>query len=177
MTLSLYLLNAGLLAFVLLSNLGVRPVTRRRFTVPIVLVAIAAAVFLQDIPTHGGDLGLQVAGAVTGVLLGLVAAACVRVERDPSGRLVMRAGIAYAALWIAVIGGRMMFAYGADHWFPRAVAEFSMAHRITGAQAWTTAFILLSLCMVVTRVVTTALVVGRTNRRSADLPAPSAALA
>lgn len=162
-----YLLNAGLLAFVLWANLGTKPVTRRRFTLPLVLVAVAALLFLHQLPTAGHDLELELAGAATGAGLGLVAAALVRVDRDARGRLVMRAGVAYAALWIAVIGGRCAFAYGAGHWFPRAVGEFSMTHQITGADAWTAAFILMSLTMVVVRVAATGIVTALAARRPA----------
>jgi hypothetical protein len=161
-----YLLNAGLLAFVLWANLGTRTVSRSRFTLPLLLVAVAAAVFLRDVPTAGDDLGLELAGVAVGAVLGLVAAALVRVDRDATGRLVMRAGVAYAALWIAVVGGRCVFAYGADHWFPRAIGEFSMAHRITGADAWTAAFVLMALAMVVTRVAATGVLTARAARAS-----------
>jgi hypothetical protein len=163
-----YLLNAGLLAFVLWANLGTRTVSRSRLTLPLVLVALAAAVFLRDVPTAGNDLGLELAGVAAGAVLGLVAAGLVHVRRDAGGRLVMRAGAAYALLWIAVIGGRCVFAYGADHWFPRAIGEFSMTHRITGADAWTAAFILMALAMVVTRVAAT----GVATARAAGRPAP-----
>jgi hypothetical protein len=46
---------------------------------------------------------------------------------------VVRAGAAYTALWIAVIGGWCAFGYGAGHRSGRALAEFSLTHRITGA--------------------------------------------
>ncbi|MFL6113503.1 MAG: hypothetical protein ACJ786_19395, partial [Catenulispora sp.] len=101
-----YLLNAGLLAFVLWANLGTRAASRSRSTLPLLLVAVAAAVLLRDVPTAGNDLGLELAGVAAGAVLGLVAAALVRVHHDGAGRLVMRAGAAYAALWVAVIGGR-----------------------------------------------------------------------
>ena len=161
-----YLLNAGLLAFVLWANLGTRTVSRVRFTLPLLLVAVAAAVFLRDVPTAGNDVGLELAGVGVGAVLGMIAAALVRVERL-GGRLVMRAGVAYAALWVAVIGGRCVFAYGADHWFPRAIGEFSMTHSITGADAWTAAFILMALAMVVVRVAATGVITARAARRPA----------
>jgi hypothetical protein len=166
-----YLLNAGLLAFVLWANLGTRTVSRARFALPLLLVAVAAAVFLRDVPTAGNDVGLELAGVGVGAVLGLVAAALVRVDRNRAGRLVMRAGAAYAALWIAVIGGRCVFAYGADHWFGRQIGEFSMTHRITGADAWTAAFILMALAMVVVRVAATGVTTARVARR----PAPALA--
>lgn len=156
-----YLLNAGLLAFVLLTNLGVKTVDRRRFGVPLLLVGVAAFVLLRSIPTDGHDVGLELVGAGVGAALGVVAAALVRVDRDGSGLLVMRAGLAYAALWTAVIGGRCLFAYGADHWFSRQIGAFSMTHGITGADAWTAAFVLMSLTMVVVRVATTGALVAR----------------
>ena len=162
-----YLLNAGLLAFVLWANLGTRAVTRSRFTLPLLLVAVAAGVFLRDVPTAGNDVELELAGVAAGAVLGLVAASLVRVERS-QGRLVMRAGAAYAALWIAVIGGRCVFAYGADHWFSHAIGQFSRTHQITGADAWTTAFILMALAMVVARVAATGVVVARAARRPAE---------
>ena len=166
-----YLLNAGLLAFVLWANLGTRTVSLARFTLPLLLVAVAAAVFLRDVPTAGNDLGLELVGVGVGAVLGLVAAALVQIDRNRTGCLVMRAGGAYAALWIAVIGGRCVFAYGADHWFGRQIGEFSMTHRITGADAWTAAFILMALAMVVVRVAATGVATARVARR------PAAALA
>jgi hypothetical protein len=160
-----YLLNAGLLAFVLWANLGTRAVDRRRFTLPLLLVAVAAGVFLRDVPTAGSDLTLELAGVAAGVVLGLVAAALVRVHRDARGRLVMHAGAAYAALWVVVIGGRCVFAYGAEHWFGRAIGQFSMTHHITGADAWTAAFVLMALAMVVTRVAATGVAAAVAARR------------
>ena len=162
-----YLLNAGLLAFVLWANVGTRTVSRGRFTLPLLLVAVAAVVFLRDMPTAGNDVGLELAGVAAGVVMGLVAAALVRIDRDAGGRLVMRAGIAYAAVWIAVIGGRMLFAYGAEHWFGAAISRFSMAHQITGAEAWTAAFVLMALAMVTVRVAATGFATARAARHPA----------
>ena len=164
-----YLLNAGLLAFVLWANAGTRTVSRVRFTLPLLLAAVAAAVFLRDVPTAGHDLRLEVAGVAVGAVLGLVAAALIRVHHDATGRLVMRAGTAYAVLWVAVIGARCVFAYGADHWFGRAIGEFSRAHEITGADAWTAAFILMALAMVVVRVAATGVATAVAARRPAHV--------
>jgi hypothetical protein len=135
----------------------------------VLLVIAAGAVFLRDVPTAGHDVALEGTGVGAGVVLGLVAGALVRIERNHAGRLVMRAGAAYAALWVAVIGGRMLFAYGADHWFPAAIGRFSMTHQITGADAWTAAFILLSLSMILARVATSAVLITLAGRR----PAPA----
>ena len=167
MTSTMYLLNLSLLAFLLWANLGTRTVTRFRLALPVLLVVVAGAVFLRDVPTAGHDFALEAAGIAVGVALGVVAGALVRVDRDRVGRLVMRAGAPYAAVWVAVIGGRMLFAYGADHWFPAAIGRFSMTHQITGADAWTAAFILLSLSMVLARVATSLVLITLAGRRPA----------
>jgi hypothetical protein len=166
MSTSQYALNLGLLAFILWSNLGTRELTRARLLLPLVVVAGVGAGFLAHVPTEGNDLALEAALAGGGAVLGVLAGLLVRVEpaRDRSG-LVMRAGAAYAALWVVVIGGRMAFAYGADHWFGRQIATFSVVHQITGAAAWTAAFVLMALAMVLTRVAVTAARAAQVNRR------------
>ncbi len=156
MTTSQYFLNLALLAWILSSNLGSRALTRRRFTVPLFVVAAAGWFYLSDAPTLGNDGMLELAGLLAGVALGTLAAFTVRVRRE-GDRVVATAGVAFAALWVAVIGGRVLFAYGADHWFPRAIGEFSRDHFITGADAWTAAFVLMALAMVVSRLAVTGL--------------------
>jgi hypothetical protein len=86
MTSTMYLLNLGLLAFVLWANLGTRTVTRARLALPVLLlVVVAGAVFLRNVPTTGDDVALEVAGAGAGVVLGVAAAALVRIERNRVG--------------------------------------------------------------------------------------------
>lgn len=156
MSTSQLILNFGLLMFVLGTNLGTRAVTGRRLLLPVALVLVAGWLFLQDLPTTGGDTRLELAGVLTGVALGVAAAALMPVRRDADGRIVTVAGIGYAVLWIAVIGGRIAFAYSATGWASRSVGEFSKAQQVTGAAAWTAAFVLMALAMVLTRVAVTA---------------------
>ncbi len=160
MSVAQYGLNLGLLVYVLATNVGTRRLTRTRLTLPVVLVALAAAVFLRDVPTRGNDTTLELVGTLAGVVLGVTAGVLVRVVPARAGRLVTTAGAAYATLWVAVIGGRMLFAYGADHWFSRSIARFSFQHGITGADAWTATFVLMALAMVLTRVLVTAVRAG-----------------
>ena len=157
MSTSQLILNAALLAFVLLTNLGTRRVTTQRLLLPLVLVAVAGAAFLRDVPTAGGDGRLELVGALTGVALGVAAGALMRVGHDGDGALVTHASAGYAVLWLAVIGGRVAFAQAATGGAARSVGEFSLSHQITGAPAWTAAFVLMALAMVLTRVVVTAL--------------------
>jgi hypothetical protein len=165
-----YALNLGLLAFVLWTNLGTRALAPARLLLPLVVVAGVAAGFLGHVPTVGGDVALEATLTVAGLVLGAGAGLLVRVDDGPTGP-VMRAGAAYAALWILVIGGRMAFAYGADHWFTRQLVTFSIEHRITGADAWTAGFVLMALAMVVTRVAVTAARSATLARRPVEVPA------
>jgi hypothetical protein len=81
----------------------------------------------------------------------VIAATLSKVDTDEHGRLVTRAGAAFAALWIAVVGGRIAFAYGADHVFGHAIATFSPAHAITSGDAWVAMFVLTAFGMVTGR--------------------------
>jgi hypothetical protein len=170
MSLAQYALNAGLLVFILASNLGTRAVTRWRLAMPVVLVVVAGGVLLRDVPTVGGDVRIEAFGVAAGLLLGVVAGVLVRVRQEPGG-LVMVAGTGYAALWTLVIGGRMVFAFGADHWFAAGIGRFSYDNGISGADAWTTAFVLMALTMVLTRVAVTSLAVFIARRDPAAVPA------
>jgi hypothetical protein len=163
MTTTQWILNAALLAWVLLRNLGTRPLDRATYAVPALLVVVAGVFFLRDLPTAGNDVALEAAGAAAGVALGVLATALTRLDRR-DGRIVVRAGAAFGALWIAVIGGRVLFAEWATHDGARAVGEFSVRHAISGADAWTCAFVLMALAMVVGRLASTAVVAGRRAR-------------
>jgi hypothetical protein len=146
------LLNLALLVAIVFSQLGRRGVTRRRFTIPLIIVAIAGLEYLRGAPTVGGDVRFYVIGAVVGALFALIASLFVRVERDPSGRIVARTGVACALVWLVVIGGRITFAEAATHTtFGNTVASFSRAESISGSGAWRAMFVLMALTMVVTR--------------------------
>jgi hypothetical protein len=157
MTTSQLLLNLGILALVLATNLGVRPIVRQRFTRPILFMGIAAAAYLTNVPTQGNDLGFELLGAAAGLGLGVFAATLGTVETDGQGRLVTRAGAAFAAVWIAVVGGRIAFAYGSDHVFSNAIVTFSRAHDITSSDAWVVMFVLMAFGMVIGRLVVLAM--------------------
>jgi hypothetical protein len=168
-------LNCTLLGWVLLRNLGTKPVNGRVLALPLVLVAVACAFYLRSISTAGNDLALEVAGAVAGIVLGLAATAVTQVWAKPDGRIVVSAGVAFAAIWIAAIGGRIVFAELATHAWGPAVGRFSMAHAITGADAWRTCFVLMAVCMVAARILSTAVLVRRARRAAEPLGGRQAA--
>jgi hypothetical protein len=167
-----WLLNGALLAFVLGRNLGVRPVTPGTFLLPALVVAAAAAGFLRHLPTAGSDVALETLGVLCGLVLGVGSALLTRV-RVRGDRLVVSAGVGFAVLWVLVVAGRVAFAEWATHGGGPAIASFSVRHRITGADAWTAAFVLMALAMVVARYAVTGLVV--LGRRVAPRPVGSAA--
>jgi hypothetical protein len=170
MTTTEYLLNIGILALVLATNLGTRTLTWRRLMVPVALVALAGGSFLRQMPTQGHDVELELAGLTAGVLLGVLAALLVHVRRVRE-RMVTIAGAGFVALWFAVVGGRMLFAYGAQHWYGRAIGQFSRVHQITGSGAWTAAFVLMALAMVISRVLVTG---AQAARLGASVPVVAA---
>lgn len=149
-----WILNFALLGWVILRNLGTHRVTPSTFFVPLALVVAAGCWFLRDLPTAGHDVGLELVGIAAGLALGTVAALLTRMHRH-HGDLVVSAGTAFAAVWVLAIGGRMLFAQWATHDGARTIGEFSMRHHITGADAWTAAFVLMALTMVATRFVVT----------------------
>lgn len=156
MTTGEVLLNLGVLAFVLVSGLGTRPLNRRRFRLPIAIVAVVGLIFLRNVPTAGNDLTLDVILGLVGLAFGGLAGTLMAVGRDSTnGSLVTRAGTAYAVVWVAVIGARIFFSYGAEHLFPNQIVAFSRGHSITGTSAWTAALVIMALAMVVTRVCVT----------------------
>ena len=167
MTAVQWTLNLTLLGWVLLRNVGTRPLDRAALTVPLLVVGIAGGIFLRDLPTDGNDVPLDVLFTAAGLVLGLAATAVTRI-RPVEGRLVVTAGAAFAALWIAVIGGRIAFAEWANGAGSRTVGQFSRDHLITGADAWTAAFVLMALAMVLGRVLSTAAWGAVARRRPAS---------
>jgi hypothetical protein len=170
MSLTQWILSLALLTWALLRNLGTREVTRGTFLLPLVIVGAAASYFLFPLPTAGNDLDLVVAFGLVGVLFGLAAAGVTRLHHH-DGRLVATAGAGFAALWLAMIGGRIAFAEWANGAGARTVGMFSRDHAITGADAWTAAFVVMALGMVFARTVALAV----RARRTAVLLSPATA--
>lgn len=148
---------AGLAGFIIFTQVGTRRLTLRRLLLPFAAAGIVGYSYLHGIPTAGGDLDFELSLTMAGALCGLLAASLMQVERDgTTGQLVTHAGLAYVAVWVIVFGGRMAFAWGATHLWSRQIFQFSMDHAITGSAAWTAAFVLMALAMVVSRTAVTA---------------------
>jgi hypothetical protein len=146
-----WVLNLGILVL-MLSQLGTHQATARRILVPLGVVTLVAFNFLPGTPTAGNDVAFETIGAVVGAVLGVVAASLMRLRTGSNGQVTVTAGAAYAALWTAIIGGRMAFALWATGAGAQQVGHFSMANHITGP-AWTSFFVLMALAMIATRTV------------------------
>ena len=108
--------------------------------------------YLGDAPTAGHDVAFYLGAAAAGTILGPLAAAFVRVRPGHAGNITARAGAAFLSVWLAAIGGRMVFAWAATQTsFGTTVGRFSREQLITGPQAWRAAFVIMALAMVLSR--------------------------
>jgi hypothetical protein len=163
MSSSALILSAAILVGVFLSDLGRRAVTAHRLLRPLIIAGVAGASYLTAFATSGAGLALELAGAGAGALLGLLAAALMRVDHDPrDGRAVTQAGVGYALIWIIVIGARLAFIYGTSHWFSAGLGSWMHTHQITAA-ALTDALILMALAMTTARTLS---IVARSRTRA-----------
>lgn len=166
MTANIVILQLVILGVVLESDLGRRKIGWFRVLRPVIAIVLIVPFFFTSLPTGSNDLLLQAAGALAGLLLGLIAVSplLVSVGYDPSwpgghwarlsGRThahgkpaaVSRAGWGYAILWAAVTVLRLGFAWGSQHLFSTELGHFLVSHQLSGT-ALTNAFIFLAVGM------------------------------
>jgi hypothetical protein len=148
---SALILSAAILIGVFTSDLGRRQVGTHRLLRPLMIAGSAGALYLSGFASGGAGLAIELAGAGAGAALGLLVARLMRVESDPRGGVaVSQAGAGYALLWIAVVGARLAFIYGSQHWFSAELGSWMLAHHVT-ADALTDALVLMALAMTTTR--------------------------
>jgi hypothetical protein len=160
-------INAVVLFAVLEADLGRhRKIGVFRILRPVLTTAGIVPLFLKALATHGNGLGLEAVGVLAGVVAGLCAAGLTHVYRSPrTGRPVSRTGFGYAALWIGVIGARMAFSYGSEHWFAAPLGHW-MVNRIS-ADALTDTLLLMAVAMTLTRTLALASQAVAVGRRPA----------
>jgi hypothetical protein len=146
-----WILNLATLGVIAHSDIGRRRIGWFRLARPLLTIAAIVPFFLRNAATSGAGLALEVAGAGLGLLLGLAAAALMRVETDrDTGQPYSRAGVAYLALWTGVVAARILFAYGAQHWFSHQLGRFLFTNHISVA-ALTNSLIFMAITMVLAR--------------------------
>jgi hypothetical protein len=166
MTVTDYVVDILLIA-VVFRQLRARALSPGSVVLPVVLVAIACVNYLKPFTPGGNDPLLIALLAGTGVVLGTVSAVVTNVWREVDGRVMVRAGLLAAGAWVAGMASRFAFAVWSTGGGAGAVTRFSIEHRITSAQAWTTALVLMAVGEVVARVVV--LQVRRANVQPAVL--------
>jgi F0F1-type ATP synthase membrane subunit c/vacuolar-type H+-ATPase subunit K len=171
MSASVWIINLVVLAAVLEADLGHRKITRFRLTRPLVIAAVIAAFWIKGVAWSGTGLWVEAAGIGAGIVLGLAAAALMRVYASDEGRPYSYAWIPYALLWVAVVGARLWFAYASDHDIRVPLGTWMFAHQLTSS-ALIDAFIFLALAMVLTR--TGSLAVRSRALRGAPAAKPAA---
>jgi hypothetical protein len=164
---SYVLINLLVLAAVLEADLGRRKVSRLRILRPLLLAAGIVPLFLDHPATTGRGLALEITLAGAGIILGLVlSAGLMQVERDDTtGRPVSRAGAAYGLAWTAIIGARLAFSYGSQHWFSTQMGHWLITNQIS-VDALTDGLIFMAIAMTLTR--TVRLTVGRRSLAQPD---------
>jgi hypothetical protein len=166
MTTTDYLVDIALL-LVVFRQIREGRIDARFVLIPLGIVAFVAHNYLHSIPTAGNDVVLIAVMVTLGAMLGIAGGFATRVRFDGEHALA-RAGVIAVTLWVLGMGSRMAFQLYSDHGGADAITRFSVSHHITSTNAWVTAFVLMAITEVATRVFT---IVARAYfaRRSAAL--------
>ena len=157
MSAGIWIVNLVVLASVLGTDLGRREISKRRLLRPMIAAAVIVPMYLKHPQTAGTGLVLELTLAGLGLLLGLAAAALLRTDTEPgTGAVFTHGGAGYAALWTAVVGARLAFSYGAQHWFSESLGRWMYQHSVT-VDGLTDALVLMAIAMLLGRTGTLAL--------------------
>jgi hypothetical protein len=150
MTITDYLINA-VFVLIVFRQARERELDRRSVIIPLAILAYVAHMYVRSIPTAGNDVVLIGGLGAIGLTLGIASGFATHVRAGENGLAVARVGWIAAALLIAGIGSRIVFAFALAHGAHHAIASFSYTHQI-GAAAWPVALVLMAILEVSTRI-------------------------
>jgi hypothetical protein len=144
------LVAVGLL--LIANQLRARPFGARMLALPLGFGGYLAYQYVYGAPTIANDTTLYAVAGLAGAAVGLLGGALDAVSRDDStGQVMVRAGIAYAAILVALIGGRLAFAWAADNAWHAQVVQFCIDHEITGQAPIVAALMLMLVATIAAR--------------------------
>jgi hypothetical protein len=147
----IWIVNIFILAVVLLTDIGHRRVGWGRVVRPFLVALLIVPLFVKAPQTSGNGLLLEGILLVAGALFGILAAfRLMTITRDERGEAFSTAGLAYGAFWVVVIGARLVFSYGAYHWYTNSLGHWMFTNRIT-TNGLTDGLIFLAIAMALTR--------------------------
>jgi hypothetical protein len=146
------IVNLAVLFAVLEADLGRRKVSTFRILRPMLLAAGIIPLFIAHPATAGNGEILELVLTGLGVLLGVVGATgLMKISFDEvSQKCVSTAGAAYGAFWVFIIGARLLFTYGANHWYTAPLTHWMMTNGIS-LDALTDALIFMAIAMSIAR--------------------------
>jgi hypothetical protein len=159
-----WLVSLGLVALVL------RQSRSRRMTVtgllwPVGLVLWAADQYLRAIPDDSSDQRFVVVLGALGLALGVGCGVLTTVTVEGE-QVLSRATATAAALWIAGVAARLVFAYYAEHGGASQIAAWTRRLDLHSADTWATALMAMALAEVLSR---SAILLARYYRAAAGL--------
>ncbi|MFD9896303.1 DUF1453 domain-containing protein [Amycolatopsis sp. NPDC059027] len=152
--------DALIFAAILLVVVFSTQIGRRRHTVflavaPFISSAVIGVLALGTGQHHyePADAAFAAIGVLLGLLVGLALNGTMVVWRDPdSAKLYTRAGLAYLAIWLVVLVGRIVFIYALEN-SPSFAAQFGrlLVSTHTSPDGVAAFFLLMALAMVISR--------------------------
>jgi len=154
----IWIVNVVILAVVLQADLGTRKVTWLRVLRPFAVAVLIIPFFVKSPQWSGNALLLELSLLAGGLVLGVLGAfGLMKVRKNsPDSEIFSNAGIGYAIFWIAAIGARLVFSYGAYHWYTTSLGQWMYTNRVT-TNGLTDGLIFLAIAMAISRTVRFAL--------------------
>lgn len=145
MNAGIWILIVVVFAAVVILRMGRKRYTRRQRLLPFIVVVVLALNYVRGMPTSGNDLALELSCLAVGAVFGLAMVAVTGVEQEEAtGEVWVRAGVAYLALWVVLLGSRVFFAYSATGWAHRDIGRFFISNHLS-FNSITPAFVLMTI--------------------------------